>query len=51
MRSQIPKLLESNPRYIHNIIALCYRCPRVIAIRKSRAERQYEADQVLVEGE
>lgn len=50
MRSQVPKLLQANPRNIHDIIALCYGCSWMVAINERRAKWHHKTDQVLVEG-
>ena len=51
MSPQVPKLLQSHARNIHNVITLRDRRARVFSIGQRRTQRHHEPNQVLVERE
>jgi len=51
MSPQIPKLLQSHTRNVHNVVTLRDRRARVFSIRQRRTQRHHEPDQILVQRE
>jgi hypothetical protein len=49
MRPQIPKLLQSNARYIDYVVTLCNGCARVFTISECGTQRHNKAGEVFVE--
>jgi len=48
MRPQIPKLFQSNPRYIHNIITLCDWCSGMLSIGQVCTKWHCKTNEVLI---